>query len=211
MQFEVLPFRMGWNWLGGWKNLYFWLGLGLMLASVRVPFVSADEPPPWLFRGKPGGGREELGTDKLCMISPLPNDYLLSNRPKFIWQGSESRLEVLSEHEEDMLWSHTPNTDREKPYEIVTSTVSLLPEQWYVLRLFDSSGQVAYSERFYVARARQKIIKEHEDTAQALMRAQELSEGDYWSDAMGILFSIPVSEGLIAEYRQAVSDRYCSE
>ena len=108
-----------------------------------------------------------------------------------------------------MLWSHVPNTDRGKPFEIVTSAVSLLPEKWYVLRIFDSSGKVAYSERFYVALDRQQLMKDDEDTAQALERAQELSEGDYWSDAMGILFSIPESEGLIAEYRQAVSDRYC--
>ena len=208
MQFE-------WNWFRGWKSLCCGLGLGLILASARVPVIRADEPPPWLFRGKPGGGREESSDGRFCAISPIPNDYLLASRPKFIWQGSVSQLEILSEHEDEILWRHVPSADRGKSYGIATSAVSLLPEQWYVLRLFDASGQVAYSERFYVASDRQQLavngIEDSGDPAQALALAKELSEQDYWSDAMGILFSIPESEGLVAQYRQAVSDRYCPE
>lgn len=204
------------DWSRAWKSLCYWLALGLILASARVPLLRADEPPPWLFRGKPGGGREELSDGRFCAISPIPNDYLLSRQPRFIWQGSVSRLEVLSGNEDEILWSHMPSVDRNKSFGIATSTVSLPPGQWYVLRLFNASGQVAYFERFYIASDRQQMvapeIESHfKDSAQALTHAQELSERDYWSDAMGILFSIPESEELAAQYRQAVSERYCPQ
>lgn len=197
-----------------WRS---WLGLGLLLAGMGGSLVRADEAPPWLFRRRPGGGREELGNGRVCAIAPIPGDYLLSDRPKIIWQGNVGRVLVLSENQEEILWSHVPDANSNKAFGIAAPGVSLPPGQWYVLLLLDSSERVVYSEEFSIASQQQRELVAStgvEDpissATQSLARVKALAEQGYWSDAMGILFSIPNSEQVVAEYRQSVLDRYCS-
>ena len=213
MQLNSLRSLMSRNyaWLG--KSLRGWLGLGLMLASTGVGAIAkADEAPPWLFRGKRGGSREDLGSSQVCAISPEPGAHLLSNRPRFIWQGSVGRIEVLSEDEAEILWSHTPRTGDGKPYGIAVPEMSLQPGQWYVLYIFDRSGQLAHFAGFDISTQQPIANAKTRDSIAAeglLAYAQELSEQGHWSDAMGILFSRSEAEGLAAEYRKEVVNHYC--
>ncbi|NEQ29892.1 MAG: hypothetical protein F6K04_02630 [Leptolyngbya sp. SIO4C5] len=197
-----------------------WLSLGLLaLTGPLVQVAQAQGEPP--FPRSPGGSRGDV-----CPLAPLavPRSALTlwSDRPLFLWQGSLSRLQIVTAETDEVLWQADPEAGTTQIQ--YGAEMPLQPGQEYIWKIYGGPFAVEQLripfrimalERQAVIADELRVLNTQLALEQADLEAQVLRQVTYfadqylWADALQVAATAPTGTEAAESYLQAAIAQTC--